>query len=131
MKLSNCFYKGDNTIAEEYVEENDAVDLNEETFDDFIKSNPLVLVMFYAPWCGHCKRLKPIFNEAAKYFNENPSQTEVQVKLAEVDVTKAKELGEKYKVFQFPTLTFFRGNFFVYPYEGSNIDARCMHRKFF
>ena len=109
----------------EKTEDEAAVELTESTFEDYITNNSLVLVMFYAPWCGHCKRMKPIFNEVAKILEDNPNLTEAPIKLAQVDVTMNKELGEKYNVFRFPTLTYFRGNFYVYPYEGVDTDAKC------
>lgn len=42
--------------------------VNYDTFNRFInnKHHPLVLMEFYAPWCGHCQHLAPIFREAAK-----------------------------------------------------------------
>jgi thiol-disulfide isomerase/thioredoxin len=40
--------------------------LNWRNFDRFVKRNPLVLMEFYAPWCGHCQQLAPQYREAAK-----------------------------------------------------------------
>ena len=43
----------------------EVVHLTDSTFDEFMSTEPSVLVMFYAPWCGHCKRAKPHFILAA------------------------------------------------------------------
>ena len=99
------------------------VDLTTETFDSFLEPNKLVLVMFYAPWCGHCKRLKPIYTEVAKMLNENPGLTEVPVKIAKVDCTKETQLQDKYQISGYPTLIFFRENR-NYQYEGPRDSAQ-------
>lgn len=53
-----------------------------------------------APWCGHCKRLEPVYAEAAgKLRTDLPS-----VRLAKVDAIEEKELAEEFEVGSFPTL---------------------------
>jgi thioredoxin 1 len=112
----NC---GDETIQQKEVE--GAIELNEATFEDFVKSNRLVLIMFYAKFCDHCNKVMPIFNQVNKML-EVPRLTEIPIQLARVNVSKYTALGEKYNVFRFPTLMYFRDNFYVYPYRGSDVS---------
>mmetsp|Transcript_43814 Transcript_43814/g.80005 ORF Transcript_43814/g.80005 Transcript_43814/m.80005 type:complete len:483 (+) Transcript_43814:76-1524(+) len=77
------------------------VTLTEATFDSHLKENSRTLVEFYAPWCGHCKKLAPEYEKAAA------SLTSTGIPLAKVDATEAKELGTRYNVKGFPTLIWF------------------------
>ncbi|GFO20240.1 protein disulfide-isomerase a5-like [Plakobranchus ocellatus] len=51
-------------------EPSDVVHLTDATFSDFVQQNPSVLVMFYAPWCGHCKKMKPDYTQAAQTLKD-------------------------------------------------------------
>jgi protein disulfide-isomerase/protein disulfide-isomerase A1 len=75
--------------------------LKSDTFAAHIKENKHTLVEFYAPWCGHCKKLEPEFEKAAGALEDK------QVKLAKVDATEEKDLATKYNVKGFPTLIWF------------------------
>ncbi|SCA48534.1 protein disulfide isomerase, putative [Plasmodium ovale] len=70
---------------------------------NFIANNDHVLVMFYAPWCGHCKRLIPEYNEAANVLAEKNSN----IKLVSVDATSEQTLAIEYKITGYPTMMFF------------------------
>lgn len=84
-------------------EEDGVVILTDKNFDEFISSHEYVLVEFYAPWCGHCKKLAPEYSQAAQQL----SQHTPYVPLAKVDATSEKEVASRYNIMGYPTLKFF------------------------
>ncbi|CAH1107569.1 unnamed protein product [Psylliodes chrysocephalus] len=83
-------------------EETDIVHLSEESFKQFLKKKKHVLVMFYAPWCGHCKRAKPEFTSAAAEFKDDP-----KVEFAAVDCTVHPAVCTANDVSGYPTIKYF------------------------
>ncbi|KAI0510788.1 hypothetical protein KFK09_011397 [Dendrobium nobile] len=77
--------------------------LTPENFDQVVHdSNKDVLVEFYAPWCGHCKMLAPIYEKLANVY-----KLDEDVVIANLDADKYKDLAEKFGVTGYPTLKFF------------------------
>ena len=80
------------------------IQLTDQTFaSEVLRSDALWLVVFYAPWCGHCKRLEPDFGAAARRLDG-------QARLAAVDATQNSELAKIYDVNGYPSLkAFYKG----------------------
>jgi len=79
--------------------------LTDQNFDEEIAKYDNLLVEFYAPWCGHCKKLDPEYSAAAKILAEQ----EPPKSIAKVDATENKELAERFGIQGFPTLHWFVG----------------------
>ena len=94
--LSSCVEE------EEFPIENDITVLTEATFDKALEKYEHMVVMFYAPWCGHCKKFKPELEKAAAVLRKE------NLIVAKVDATAEKKLAEKYKVRGYPTVKFFK-----------------------
>lgn len=77
------------------------VDVTDENFDKIItKSKEPWMVLFYAPWCLHCKELKPIWSLAA-------SSLQKRIKCASIDATVNKKKAEEYGIQEYPTIKLF------------------------
>jgi len=77
--------------------------LTEQNFEEAIAQHDNILVEFYAPWCGHCKKLAPEYARAAQVLaKETPA-----LYLAKIDTTIHKAIGTKFGIEGFPTLKLF------------------------
>lgn len=79
-----------------------AVDLDERSFDtEVIRFPGPVLVLFWAPWCGHCRLLLPDLDELA-------SEYAGVIKFVKVDLDKSPGLASQYQVQSVPTMLEFK-----------------------
>ena len=73
--------------------------LNAETFEKKIKDNKVVIIDFWAAWCGPCRMLAPIMDDVENLF---PNQ------VGKVNVDEERDLAAKYGVRSLPTVIFFK-----------------------
>lgn len=74
------------------------IELNNENFDELI-NDELVLVDFFATWCGPCRMLSPIIEEVSNEEN---------VKVIKVDVDKHEDIAKRFGIMSIPTVIVFK-----------------------
>jgi thioredoxin 1 len=87
------------------------VNLTKDTFEDIITGNDIVLLDFWAPWCGPCKQFTPVF--------ESISETHPDIVFAKVNTEDEQELGGHFKIRSIPTLMAFREQIIVFSQAGA------------
>ena len=80
---------------------NNTVEITDDNFEKLVlKSEKLVIVDFWAEWCGPCKAITPVLDEISNEFGD-------KVLIGKVNVDEVKELPVKYGIRSIPTLLFF------------------------
>jgi len=103
-----------------YAYAGDVLSLGDSDFDSTMADLDLTVVKFFAPWCGHCKRMAPEYEKAAKILKDN----DPPLSLVEVDCTEAgKATCQKYGVSGYPTLKVFRNGEVSSDYQGGRESA--------
>ncbi|KAK9505131.1 hypothetical protein O3M35_009257 [Rhynocoris fuscipes] len=106
LAINLCFLQSllffSQNFAEEFDVDSKCVQYNAEEFAENInKKNHFV--MFYAPWCTHCKRLYPTWEELAEMLNDEGSR----VTIAKVDCTSETSICDQQDITGYPTLKYF------------------------
>ncbi|XP_042509521.1 protein disulfide-isomerase 5-2 [Macadamia integrifolia] len=89
--------------SHEFTVDGSVLELVESNFDSAISAFEFVLVDFYAPWCGHCKRLAPELDVAAPIL----AGLDKPIVIAKINADKFTRLTSKYEIDGFPTLKLF------------------------
>ena len=80
----------------------EVIKLNNENFNKEVKeSNKVVLVDFYADWCGPCKMMSPVIDKIAEEADD-------RVKVCKLNVDDAQDIAVEYNVMSIPTLILFK-----------------------
>ena len=87
------------------------VKLGKDNFEEVIRSNEIVLVDFWAAWCGPCRYFAPIFEASSE---EHPDMV-----FAKVDTEAERELAAAFGIMSIPTLMVFRDQIALYAQPGA------------
>ncbi|PLA74316.1 thiol reductase thioredoxin [Hydrogenovibrio sp. SC-1] len=87
------------------------IDLTIETFDSKITENEMVIIDFWAPWCGPCKTLMPLIDAAARKHPE--------IVFTKINIEEQPEVAEMLQVRSIPTLVFIREQMIIFAKVGT------------
>jgi thioredoxin 1 len=87
------------------------VDATKETLEGLITGNDIVLVDFWAPWCGPCQQFAPVY--------ESISEQYAAIVFSKVNTEEERELAAHFQIRSIPTLMVFREQIIVYSQPGA------------
>lgn len=96
------------TAAADYVNDQNIFDLSPANFNKVVYgSNYTTIVKFYAPWCGYCKQLEPIYHKLGKFLHRDGKYA-VNVAAVNCDKPENAQLCQAHRVQSYPTVMVYR-----------------------
>ena len=86
------------------------IDITADTFEETIEKNDIVIVDFWAEWCGPCKSFAPIYDEVSEKYDD--------VIFGKIDTEAEQELGAHFQIRSIPTLMIFREQVVIFSQPG-------------
>ena len=83
----------------------------EENFESLVNNNELVVIDFWAPWCGPCRGFAPVFEAASERYAD--------VVFAKVNTDEQQGLGNAFQIRSIPTLMIFRQQIVLFSQPGA------------
>jgi thioredoxin len=87
------------------------VELTQENFESVVTGNDIVIIDFWAPWCGPCRGFAPVFEKA--------SETHGEVVFAKVNTEEQPEIAQEFQIRAIPTLMAFREKVILFSNPGA------------
>jgi len=90
-----------------------ALEINEQNYDELVKnSNQVVLLDFWAQWCGPCRAISPIIEELSTEFDG-------KAVVGKVDVDNNQDIANNFKIRSIPTILFIKNGEVVDRFVGA------------
>ena len=88
-----------------------SIAITKENFEDVINKNAMIIIDFWAPWCGPCKNFGPVFEAISDKYPD--------IVFAKVNTEEQQELGGMFQIRSIPTLMIFRDQIIIFAQPGA------------
>ena len=86
------------------------IDITSQSFEETIEKNDIVIMDFWAEWCGPCKSFSPIYEEVSKKYED--------IVFGKIDTEAEQELAGHFQIRSIPTLMIFREQVVLFSQPG-------------